>query len=1708
MFARGVRPRGPLFFAGFPGKLRAVISDRPAKNIPDQEPTSDPIETIVARLVPPLQPVLGSLLRAFLGSELLVESHVRMEQAGDRSGRRTLLADVFVDLQAGPPQRPGESRAQVSHMRPLTREMQVVRRWRWSFDAEGDDEGDDIENLPPAFLSKVAGTPGVPFRRGTPDGNETPGALLLTGGPGLGKSTLGQMLCQVHRAALLSATRLPPAHVRVRDSTLNAAAAFGIHPTTARFPIRIVLSAFADWLAEEKPEANEAVLRYVVARLAKRITGLDIDQTALARILGDLLRTCPSLFVFDGLDEVAETAGRPEALAAIHELMRRLEDEQAPALVMLTSRPAAVPPDLPAFMEWRIRPLSKARALRQAFHLVRVRHQHDEDRQSEVAARLVEAWDSETTRPLFQVPLHVALTVVMADAIGRLPEERWRLFDEHYRVLYQRELEKPTDAATILREHHPLIDAVHQRVGLLLQVEGERAGGSRSLLPRERLIDVINAVLEDDDVEEPERSALVMRVIDAATDRLVMLTCLEESPDRYGFELRSLQEHFAAEAMFAGKEAHVMDRLRRVAFVPAFRNVLLIAASKIDATSGLWHLRSSIADLGAPPPTQASEDPMGILRRAELALDLLEDGFPRRSKKLAERLVDAALQLLRLPPQAQLLRMTWTLFERAEDALRVRLEEIAPGSAPGSMAFWLVVVELAESGIEWAVALGDAHWPERDEARRAIVNAAVRHWDRLGSWLGRKIGASPGTFPPSFVQSLLGGIVHVEMQAGDVPDWLEMCIVHLWADRLQFHSSSLRIPLPLPGAPSLQFQIVRSTPPPAPSVSPDGAQEGAPQTSPGADDSAAADAAATSSSGRTVSDETLGIPPAWRPFVVAVVFAADPSPANLPGVLNTLATVDDMQALRWAEPWMPWVLRMCVRCARTPDQLRTMAAAVFSTPDLFGTQEDWMRAEQAWSSGITIAQLAPAEWPAPVWDGRWFPADVTEVVRDRLLGWKPSQLTELVTRTFPKERWSGSSLTARLALAALLELAYHGAPSPVELEPEELEELVHLSGMTSLAVATVLPLWQGGLESADWPAALDRIAKSLPAAPLPAGYSAPFAEYLARQWAAEPSRTGLLRWMAEMMGDGWMPPAGLSRFADDFHDPQACIDAWGVRLSDGFSEEDAPSLAQQFASAVGRADPAMFAQVGVQRGLRQRCSPEARRVFARTLFDHLPLDLQGFWWRTFALQLLERDAPIQSGLDERAVWTELDLPLPLPWRPPSSPPPRAAVSRIEGVRLRHVRGLQDLTLPLVSDDDGRTEGRWIVLLGENGVGKSTVLRAVALALLDPPLAAALVRTSLAGYVSHDGERATIEVTIPDRVLSAIVERDSTGTESFSTTEAPRPLVFAYGCRRSSALGGVARALSFGPNERVATLFDEGADLIHAETWLKNRAFAAVDNSREKVLLDEVKKALLRAMPGIQAIDVKPDGVWLYGPAIGRTSLAGLSDGYLTMMGWIIDMIARWTEMEERKKQVIEPSFMEQMEGVVLLDELDLHLHPRWQIRVIEDLRDLFPRMTFLVTTHNPLTLLGARKGEVIVLRRSERAAEGDVAEQTAVLAEQRDLRPGLTIDQVLTGAWFGLSSTLDQGTLDLLERHEKLLRAGRGEEDEDRLAIERELRLRLGRFADTSIERMAQRVAAELSPRSARDLSPQEREMLRAKILETVAAERAAAAARKVAEKR
>jgi len=400
------------------------------------------------------------------------------------------------------------------------------------------------------------------------------------------------------------------------------------------------------------------------------------------------------------------------------------------------------------------------------------------------------------------------------------------------------------------------------------------------------------------------------------------------------------------------------------------------------------------------------------------------------------------------------------------------------------------------------------------------------------------------------------------------------------------------------------------------------------------------------------------------------------------------------------------------------------------------------------------------------------------------------------------------------------------------------------------------------------------------------------------------------------------------------------------------------------------------------------------------------------------------------------------------------------------LRCENLRAFELLETTFNPPKPGR--GQWVVLLGENGAGKTTLLRAMVLAMKNRQLSGALLELNTAALIKTQALNASISIQIQIQDTPVFTQKNlypQGQRESIQHGGGPvecfDPLpLFAYGCRRGSALGGADRDLDFKPLAAVRTLFDESANLIHAETWLKQlrlKSFEAGGAATERY--ETVLQTVCSVLPNVTGIQVSSDAV-LVQTVSGLVPLAGMSDGYLTTIGWMIDLFARWLRFADEHHMQVNTAFNQVMTGLVLIDELDLHLHPRWQVQVIGDLKNIFPKMSFVVTTHNPLTLLGAEAGEIHVLRAH--------AQTQQIGIEQVDIPLGLHAEQVLTGEWFGLPTTLDRDTAAKIEQHQAILRTAVAADDPARMALEAELRARLGGFADTSLERLALTVAAEL----------------------------------------
>jgi uncharacterized protein (TIGR02646 family) len=330
---------------------------------------------------------------------------------------------------------------------------------------------------------------------------------------------------------------------------------------------------------------------------------------------------------------------------------------------------------------------------------------------------------------------------------------------------------------------------------------------------------------------------------------------------------------------------------------------------------------------------------------------------------------------------------------------------------------------------------------------------------------------------------------------------------------------------------------------------------------------------------------------------------------------------------------------------------------------------------------------------------------------------------------------------------------------------------------------------------------------------------------------------------------------------------------------------------------------------------------------------------------------------------------------------------------IRSIAIQNFKAIERLDF---SFKERRTSGEGvpsIMLLGENATGKSSVLEAVAMALLGTSSAQHVCGTP-SGYIRRkdtlrwgiiDAEPASVEISFHDG-KRAYFTIDPLTSEIDGPKERAA-IVLGYGPRRYFSKRHRARTNN--PEERVRTLFDPLASITHPEPWLNRLAsekFDAVSRALREILVLNVDDDLIRD-PGL-GVCVRAHGQ--------LTPIDRLSEGYKSLFAMTIDimreLLLHWRDLEEAR-------------GVVLIDEIETHLHPRWKMRVMSALRQSMPNVTFITTTHDPLCLRGMEDGEVQVLTR-------DSNQKIELLRELPNIT-GMRAEQLLTSDYFGLSSTAD-----------------------------------------------------------------------------------------------
>jgi len=251
----------------------------------------------------------------------------------------------------------------------------------------------------------------------------------------------------------------------------------------------------------------------------------------------------------------------------------------------------------------------------------------------------------------------------------------------------------------------------------------------------------------------------------------------------------------------------------------------------------------------------------------------------------------------------------------------------------------------------------------------------------------------------------------------------------------------------------------------------------------------------------------------------------------------------------------------------------------------------------------------------------------------------------------------------------------------------------------------------------------------------------------------------------------------------------------------------------------------------------------------------------------------------------------------------------------------------------------------------------------------------------------------------------------TGVSEFNA-----PYIYGYGASRHMELKNSDRLELTDP---VSNLFSESGELLDASEQLLFQDYAALQENpkgKETVLLQKIKQLLVDLLPGIE----RPEDVVTYAKTRevkirtrdGEVPLNNLSLGYKTMVAWTVDLALKMLHQNPDSENPLEEP------AIVIIDEVDLHLHPKWQRIIQEKLTSTFKKTQFICTAHSPFMAQSSENENLCVLSRQESGV---------VIENEPHIVRGWRLGQIVTSELFGLNT--DRGPdaeKDISERRQLL----------------------------------------------------------------------------------
>lgn len=322
--------------------------------------------------------------------------------------------------------------------------------------------------------------------------------------------------------------------------------------------------------------------------------------------------------------------------------------------------------------------------------------------------------------------------------------------------------------------------------------------------------------------------------------------------------------------------------------------------------------------------------------------------------------------------------------------------------------------------------------------------------------------------------------------------------------------------------------------------------------------------------------------------------------------------------------------------------------------------------------------------------------------------------------------------------------------------------------------------------------------------------------------------------------------------------------------------------------------------------------------------------------------------------------------------------PEFATQRIQKLHLKNIGPFPELTLEFTQTDAGTRPCNWTVILGQNGVGKTGVLRAIAVALTAGETSVASAANGLLTYGKNEGKisldmgRQVMDVELVRYRDVNLIARQT------SPVEAGQILVLGFPALRGAPSNDPSGPTTHTeqppePNDLLPLILgDIDPRMPDFKQWILNVLNNSQRDEKSRAIRQLLDDIICNLVPGgfdgFDDLDVhhvlrlrRSD------PSLPPVPFSAVSQGMSSIFNWIGVLAKRLYEVYELDTE-IPPHHRH---AIVLIDEIETHLHPDWQRRLVALAKEFFPNVQVIASTHSALVASSLQSDEIKILERFE-----------------------------------------------------------------------------------------------------------------------------------------